>query len=494
MRQKFSSWDRTLFHQVATRQWPAAERVLPRLSRRANHGLLWFGIAAGIAAVGGRPGRRAALRGVGSLALASATVNTIGKGAVRRSRPLLDAVPVMRQLRHQPVTTSFPSGHAASAAAFAVGVALESRRWGAVVAPVAWSVAFSRIYTGVHYPSDVVIGAAIGAGAALAVRGVVPTRRDLAVPARPRADAPALPEGRGLFVVVNEASGPPALLVTPTERLKGALPQAQVTERTEDDDLAELLEKAAQRAVEQGGALGIHGGDGSINLAATIALRHGVPLVAFPGGTYNHFARDLGIETVDDAARAVEEGSAAAVDIARFTSQDSGNAEPVPFLNTFSIGAYPELVRYRERWARRTGSWPAGILAALHVLRTSQPIDVVINGHRRPVWLLFAGNCAYRGVGLAPVRRQNLADGLLDVRIVDGGPFARTRLIAAAMTGGLANSPVYSAALLRRLRVSGMAAGAHLAYDGEVAPAPTELVLDKVNEALTVYRPATDAT
>ncbi|WP_405720725.1 bifunctional phosphatase PAP2/diacylglycerol kinase family protein [Streptomyces sp. NBC_01537] len=492
MKQKLSAlsgWDRTLFHQVAARRWPAAEPVLPRLSRSANHGLLWFGVAAGIAVVGGRPGRRAALRGVGSLALASATVNTVGKGAVRRSRPLLEAVPVIRRLRNQPVTTSFPSGHSASAAAFAVGVALESPRWGAVVAPVAWSVAFSRIYTGVHYPSDVLVGAAIGTGAAFALRGLVPARKDLVPAAQPRADAPALVEGRGLYVVVNAASGPPALLSPPAERLRAALPQASVTERTEDDDLAGLLEKAARQAAEHGGALGVHGGDGTVNLAAAVAVRHGVPLAAFPGGTYNHFTLDLGIETVEDTAGAVMAGTAVAVDVARFTSLDASGADPVPFLNTFSIGAYPELVRYRERWARRTGSWPAGVLAAVHVLRTTRPVEAVINGRRRPIWLLFAGNGAYRGVGLAPVRRRDPADGLLDVRIVDGGPFARTRLLAAALTGALAHSPVYSAALLRRLRVSGLGAGAHLAYDGEVAPAPTELLLDKVNEALVVYRP-----
>jgi undecaprenyl-diphosphatase len=296
-------------------------------------------------------------------------------------------------------------------------------------------------------------------------------------------------EGRGLYVVVNAASGPPSLLSPPAERLRAALPQASVTERTEDDDLAGLLEKAARQAAEHGGALGVHGGDGTVNLAAAVAVRHGVPLAAFPGGTYNHFTLDLGIETVEDAAGAVMAGTAVAVDVARFTSLDEAGADPVPFLNTFSIGAYPELVRYRERWARRTGSWPAGVLAAVHVLRTTRPVEAVINGRRRPIWLLFAGNGAYRGVGLAPVRRRDPADGLLDVRIVDGGPFARTRLLAAALTGALAHSPVYSAALLRRLRVSGLGAGAHLAYDGEVAPAPTELLLDKVNEALVVYRP-----
>lgn len=492
MKERLSAWDRALFHDVAVRRWPLAEPVLPRLSRSANHGLLWFGVAAGIAALGGRPGRRAALRGVGSLALASATVNTIGKGAVRRARPLLDAVPVIRQLRHQPITTSFPSGHAASAAAFATGVAMESPRWGALVAPAAWSVAFSRVYTGVHYPSDVLVGAALGVGAAFAVRGLAPTRSDRAAPARPRTDAKTLPDGQGMTVVMNEASGLPSLLTPPVERLRTLLPAADVVVSDEDQDFGELLEKAARQAVERGGVLGVWGGDGSVNAAAAAALRYGVPLAVFPGGTYNHFARDLDIETAEDTARAVREGTACAVDVARFTSGDTPDAEPVPFLNTFSIGSYPQLVRYRERWSRRVGSWPAGVLAAVHVLRTAQPVDVEIGGRRRPVWLLFAGNGTYRSLGPAPVRRDDLADGLLDVRIVSGGPFARSRLLAAALTGALTDSPVYTRARLRRLRIRALGAGAHLAYDGEVAPAPSELLIDKVNEALTVYRPFRD--
>ncbi len=166
--------DRALFAQVAGRHWPGAEPVLPRLSRAANHGRLWFALAAGMAAAGGRTGRGAALRGLGSLAVASLTVNTVGKGVVGRARPLLDAVPVIRQLHRQPVTTSFPSGHSASAAAFVAGAAGQSGAWGAALAPIGASVAFSRVYTGVHYPSDVVVGAALGVGAALLVRAVLP--------------------------------------------------------------------------------------------------------------------------------------------------------------------------------------------------------------------------------------------------------------------------------------------------------------------------------
>ncbi|WP_240930206.1 bifunctional phosphatase PAP2/diacylglycerol kinase family protein [Streptomyces coryli] len=491
-----------LFHRVAEQHWPGAERVLPRLSRSANHGVLWFALAGAMAAAGGRPARRAALRGAASLAAASATVNTVAKRSVRRHRPLIDAVPVVRRLHRQPFTTSFPSGHSASAAAFAVGAALESRRWGALVAPIAASVAFSRIYTGVHYPSDVLAGAALGAGAAYAVRGMVPTRAQLAPPARPRADAPVLPEGRGLVVVVNSGAGTSnGYGQDVVEQLKTLLPQVDILTRVDDlqpvrrlrtsaarrdqpasdsNDLADLLNAAAAKARDIGGALGVVGGDGSVNSAARAALAHQVPLAVFPGGTRNHFAYDLGIEALRDTATAVEHGEAVGVDVGRFGDEI--------FVNTFSLGSYPDLVRVRERWAPRIGAWPAGVLAALEVLRAARPVEVEIGGRRRSLWVLFTGNCTYRGLGAMPVRRFDLADGLLDVRVVPAGRLPRIRLLGAALTGPLRGSPLHAATRLRRLRIEGIPADTPVAYDGEVTAAPGELTLHKTNEALTAYR------
>ncbi|SEG15675.1 undecaprenyl-diphosphatase [Actinacidiphila yanglinensis] len=490
----WKSWDRVLFTQVAGRHWPGAEPVLPRLSRAADHGRLWFGIAAGMAVAGGPNGRKAALRGVGSLAVASLAVNTLGKGAVRRARPLLEAVPMIRRLHRQPLTTSFPSGHSASAAAFAAGVAAQSGAWGAAVAPVAASVAFSRVYTGVHYPSDVVVGAALGVGAALTLRAVFPVQRR--PESGPPARAPRLAAGKGLHVVANTASGPPALLSTPAVRIAAALPEATVEECTEDDDLVELLERAARAAAREGGALGVCGGDGTVGEAAAMAVRHGLPLAVFPGGTRNHFAADLGLLSIELTAAAVEAGRASRVDVARSTGTDGAGdggrpGESAHFLNTFSIGAYPDLVRVRERWSRRVGSWPASVLAAVHVLRTCEPVEVVVNGRPRSVWLLFAGNCRYSSWGPAPVRRRDLADGVLDVRMVDGGPFARTRMMGAALTGALTSSPVYTAAAVPRLRLRVPGTGVHLAHDGEVAAAPGEVLLDKAPGGLVVYRART---
>ncbi|MGC5360413.1 bifunctional phosphatase PAP2/diacylglycerol kinase family protein [Streptomyces sp. DT24] len=475
--------DLAVFQSVASRDWPGAEPLLPRLSRSANHGLLWFGAAAGMAAFGSSArARRAAMRGVASLAVASTAINTIGKGAVRRRRPMLDAVPVIRRLKRQPVTTSFPSGHAASAAAFATGVALESKGWGAAVAPLAVAVAASRVYTGVHYPSDVLAGAALGIGAAFALRGVVPTRGQLPAPGRPPAEAPALPAGQDLVVVVNRESG----TATATAALvRDALPRAEVLE-CPPEELSATLEKAAGRCR----ALGVCGGDGTVNQAAAVAATHGVPLAVFPGGTLNHFAYDLGIETVHDTCTALASGEAVRVDLGRFRPgpQGPGGAHGY-FLNAFSLGVYPELVRNREHWAPRIGGWPAGVLAAFDVLRGQRPLEAEVEGRRRPLWLLFVGNGLFQRVGPAPGRRHNLADGLLDVRVVHGGRTPGLRLLAAAIAGPLTRSPVHAAERRRRVHISGLAPGTPYAYDGEVAHSGAELLIDKMPEALTVYCP-----
>lgn len=498
------AWDRALFRRVAERHWPRAEEVLPRLSRGADHSKLWLGVAAGmvLSGVGGRSARRAAVRGTASLAVASVVVNTVGKGAFRRERPVLDEVPVIRRLKRLPRSTSFPSGHSASAAAFATGVALESPGWGAAVAPLAASVAFSRVYTGVHYPSDVLAGVTLGAASALAVRTVLEARRRVP-PAQPLVEAPALEEGRGLSVVANPGSGSADLL----EEVRRALPQATVT-RWEPDadgggDLPALLDEQARRAAGQGGALGVFGGDGSVGAAARAAHRHGVPLAVLPGGTYNHLAQDLGVTGCQDVADAVTAGHAIAVDLARFTplrddagaggagGTDGTGGTGGHFVNTFSLGAYGDLVEVRERWSGRVGPWAAGLIAAVHVLRHSRPFEVRVNGRARSLWLLFAGNCSYHGPGggTGGARRFNLADGMLDIHLVRAGRWARTRLVASALAGVLHRSPVHAAVRGRRLRLTGVEAGTVCSYDGETAPAPSALLLDKERTPLTVYRP-----
>src|ERR671933_641937 len=89
--------DCRLFARVAHARAPWLDRALPLLSRSANHSVLWMAIGGGMSAVGGRRGRRAAVRGLGSIAATSLLVNQGIKRAVRRPRPSLRAVPAVRR-------------------------------------------------------------------------------------------------------------------------------------------------------------------------------------------------------------------------------------------------------------------------------------------------------------------------------------------------------------------------------------------------------------
>lgn len=555
--------DQAAFTWVASHHVPWANRALPALSRSANRSRLWMVAAGSMALSGGRSGRRAALRGLGSVALASTVTNVVLKNWTRRPRPVLDLVPHVRRLPRQPWTTSFPSGHAASAAAFATGVALESRSLGAAAGVLAGGVAFSRVYTGVHYPGDVLAGAALGASLAVVTLRWWPRRPVVAAFApQPRVRVPALDGGAGLVVVVNASAGPDGEVAP---RLRELLPLATILERVpqpdaeggaaangngggngdgngngsgpiaartpaassgpapngseaapgadpgpgpgtdagsaaadadggaepDGSDLVALLRQAASEAV----VLGIAGGDGSINAAAKVALDFGCPLAVFPAGTLNHFAADLGLQRLEDTARAVRAGEAVLVDvaeIARDRTYDFGplsGMDPEVFLNTFSLGVYPDLVRAREAMEGRIGKWPAMLVGLVEVLKEARPVKLRVNGRARSVWLLFLGNGAYAPPGFAPAYRPNLHDGLLDVRLVDAAkPAARIRLVAAVLSGTLGRSRVYEASTARAMRLTEIQAGAPLAVDGEVRPGASQLRIAK-GRRLVVYRP-----
>ncbi|MFJ2900868.1 bifunctional phosphatase PAP2/diacylglycerol kinase family protein [Streptomyces sp. NPDC087212] len=478
LRDRLLALDSDLFAFAAERNWPGAGPVLPRLSRSANHGVLWLAVATAMAATGTPTARRAAARGLASLGLASLTINTVGKRSVRRTRPGLGVVPLSRQLKRQPITTSFPSGHSASAAAFATGVALESPAWGALVAPLAFSVAASRIYTGVHFPSDVLTGAALGAGAAFAVRGVAPRCVEPERSPGEDAEVPALPEGEGLVLVADAASDTADQL----RALREALPRAEVVECQPLDVRAELVKAAARARV-----LGVCGDDGAVNAAAVLALRHALPLAILPSTAPGRFARDLGVTGARELAGAVGRGEAGRVDVGRFRC---GGREGV-FLDACTLGVHPELAWERERRSGPVGGWTAGMLGALRLLRAGRrPLTARIGGRERPLWLLYAGNGVHHRTGLVPGRRGDLADGRLDVRVVHGGRWPGPRLLAAATASALPRSPVHAAVEVPRLRLADVPGGTFLTHDGEVTEVAGELTLDKLPGALTVYRPA----
>lgn len=134
---------------------PERTRAIQAYSRLGEHGALWLGLGTLGVMVDGprRPRWRRATVTVGAAYLISTTI----KLAIGRKRPAVEDLP---HLMATPTGLSFPSSHSSSsfAAAQAFGRLLPA---GPLYA-AAGAMAFTRLYLGVHYPSDVAAGAALG--------------------------------------------------------------------------------------------------------------------------------------------------------------------------------------------------------------------------------------------------------------------------------------------------------------------------------------------
>jgi undecaprenyl-diphosphatase len=146
---------------------PQLDEAMRRLSGAADHSKLWFGAAAALAVLDGSRGRRAARQGLLSLGIASGFANLVAKPLTTRRRPEREELEALSR-RHVPMprSSSFPSGHTASAFAFATGAGQTQPSLSAPLRALASLVGYSRVHTGVHYPADVLVGAFIGVSAA----------------------------------------------------------------------------------------------------------------------------------------------------------------------------------------------------------------------------------------------------------------------------------------------------------------------------------------
>lgn len=418
--------------------------------------LLWLAGAAALAVAGGRFSRRAALRGAVAMGVVSA-----GSGLVAR-------------IGHRPLPA-----RTAGAVAFVTGAGLELPLLAvplgaAALVPIALAVRQGR-----HQLAPAAMAAAAGVSVALASRRVWPLApREAAelTPSMTQVSQTPSPQGRGLSIVVNETAGP-ALSGHHADELRTELPEAEIIEVGEETDLATALEQAASSAL----AIGVAGGDGTINAGAAVAADHDKPLMAIPAGTLNHLARDLGLISLEGAVEAVRLGQTVAVDL--------GTIDGQIFLNTASFGSYVDLVDARERLESTIGKWPAVVVALGRVLRHAEPVDVELDGRRRSVWMAFIGNCRYQPSGFSPSWRPRLDDGQLDIRIVDGArPWSRARLGLALLTGTLGRCGVYEQWAAPELRVRSLEGPLRLARDGETFDGAPEFTVGKKGQ-LAVYVP-----
>jgi len=244
-------------------------------------------------------------------------------------------------------------------------------------------------------------------------------------------------------------------------------------------DLGERL-RAVLATDDPPAFVGIAGGDGTIRAAVEVLLDASphTPLLAVPAGTRNHFARDLGLETIDDAVAAASEGHTRSVDAA--TVNDAW------FINNSSVGVYPRLVAHREARESHMPKGMAAVIAAWHQLRYARHLRLRVDGTPVKAWAVFVGNNCY-GESLRELSgRERIDEGVLDVRIAHADRrLSRLRIVGAVMFGRLERSPLIDRKRCAAVQLD-VGRQVKVALDGEVTPMESPLHYQSHPSVLTV--------
>jgi diacylglycerol kinase family enzyme len=263
-------------------------------------------------------------------------------------------------------------------------------------------------------------------------------------------------------------------------------------------EIVQACQEAARLAAEQGGVIVASGGDGTINCAAQAALAHDCPLGLIPQGTFNLFARQLGLPLEPaEATRRLLQAQPEAVQV--------GSINQRAFLVNASVGLYPKLLADREIVKQKLGRrrWIA-MLAALKSLlewRSQLVLDAEIDGRLTRLRTTSVFVCNNRvqleRVGIQEDVVAQVGEGRLACLLVRAtGVWEKLRMIAAALLGRLGDVREIDALAVRSLGVSARSAKRiKVATDGEVtwmqlplrftvAPRPLRVMLPPVEERL----------
>ena len=175
--------DYTTFQWLRFQHWPFVDSVMAGLSDLARGGAIWMVLAVLIALL--YPSRwPAATQVLLTVLLTGLLIDHVAKPLFDRARPF-ESYADTRVYGYKPTTRSFPSGHAAQAVAGAYALTRLAPDSRVVFWVLGVLIAFSRIYLGVHYPTDVIAGALFGLAVAKAVVGRTIWRFAHGEPGRP---------------------------------------------------------------------------------------------------------------------------------------------------------------------------------------------------------------------------------------------------------------------------------------------------------------------
>jgi YegS/Rv2252/BmrU family lipid kinase len=261
--------------------------------------------------------------------------------------------------------------------------------------------------------------------------------------------------------------------------------EIEVIEVSAELDCAQVIRDRSHRGTNLFIAAG---GDGTVHHVMQAVVKTTSEFAVIPLGTYNHFARDVGIPL--DWKEALE----VAVNGDR-RSVDAGRINDRYFVNNVSIGLYPEAVTLREERGRDYPRWKARLYALFTTLRKYPHVNITVETDdrheviRTHVFMVSNNSYDLERVGIeAP--RERMTEGRLSVYWLDHVPrWELARHVSRYLAGRVRTIPGFRSFRTMRMRVQSTRRQLKVGIDGEVFPMAMPLVLTTVPQSLIVRVP-----
>lgn len=249
---------------------------------------------------------------------------------------------------------------------------------------------------------------------------------------------------------------------------------------------------AARQALSMGdGIIAVAGGDGTISGVTSAMVGQVQPLGIIPQGTFNYFARSMGIpEDLDGAVDVIASGQSSPVHVATINGET--------FLNNASIGAYPAILKTREgiyrRWGRSRVAAYWSVIKALMGFRTTLKLTIAVDGKetklRTP--LVFAVNNAFQLDQMGLDGQDCIARGDMVLLVApDTYRFGLLRHAVALATGMAKPHTDYEMLCGSEIEIRMKQRKRYVARDGEIAVMEGPYRLTRATPPLRIFVPET---